>query len=189
MCTSISLSLYVYIHRYTCYYYHYDTLVDISIRYHVSLFSRVHISTPIHLESVGCSGMWCLTQIAYLPSTTEGVGTAHLHPVSITRFPSFRTQTLENLSRYLWTKGFLSNPDPGENLVSGNLVMETGCKADIGEGLKTCILKPHILRHHIPEHPKMVLRPISLLTLSLLTLLDSSFRETPCGHDSSTPLN
>ena len=23
--------------------------------------------------------------------------------------------------------GFLSNPDPGENLVSGNLVMETGC--------------------------------------------------------------
>ena len=26
-------------------------------------------------------------------------------------------------------KGFLSNPDPGENLVSGNLVMETGCIA------------------------------------------------------------
>ena len=24
-------------------------------------------------------------------------------------------------------KRFLSNPDPGENLVSGNLVMETGC--------------------------------------------------------------
>ena len=23
--------------------------------------------------------------------------------------------------------GFLSNPDPGENLVSRNLVMETGC--------------------------------------------------------------
>ena len=50
-----------------------------------------------------------------------------VHPVSITRFPSFRTQTLENLSRYLWKKRFLSNPDPGENLVSGNLVMETGC--------------------------------------------------------------
>ena len=26
---------------------------------------------------------------------------ASLHPVSVTRFPSFRTQTLENLSHYL----------------------------------------------------------------------------------------
>ena len=26
------------------------------------------------------------------------------------------------------TNGFLSNPDPGENLVMENLVMETGCK-------------------------------------------------------------
>ena len=50
-----------------------------------------------------------------------------LHPVSVRRFPSFRTQPLENFSRYLWTHGFLSNPAPGENLVSGNLVMETGC--------------------------------------------------------------
>ena len=29
-------------------------------------------------------------------------------------------------------KGFLSNPAPGENLVSGNLVMETGCSATRG---------------------------------------------------------
>ena len=50
-----------------------------------------------------------------------------LHPVSVRRFPSFRTQPLENLSRYLWTRRFLSNPAPGENLLSGNLVMETGC--------------------------------------------------------------
>ena len=54
-------------------------------------------------------------------------GKIELHPVSVTRFPSFRTQTLENLSHYLRKKRFLSNPDPGENLVSGNLVMETGC--------------------------------------------------------------
>ena len=52
-----------------------------------------------------------------------------LHPVSITRFPSFRTQTLANLSD-LCKNGFLSNPDPGENLVSGYLVMETGCTTD-----------------------------------------------------------
>ena len=49
-----------------------------------------------------------------------------LHPVSVRRFPSFRTQPLENLSHHLWTNGFLSNPAPGENLESGNLVMETG---------------------------------------------------------------
>ena len=50
-----------------------------------------------------------------------------LHLVSITRFPSFRTQPLENLSVDSVTNGFLSNPAPGENLESGNLVMETGC--------------------------------------------------------------
>ena len=47
--------------------------------------------------------------------------------IYIYRFPSFRTQTLESLSHYLWTNGLLSNPGPGENLVRGNLVMETGC--------------------------------------------------------------
>ena len=31
------------------------------------------------------------------------------------------------LRHYLWTNGFLSNPAPGENLLSGNLVTETGC--------------------------------------------------------------
>ena len=55
-----------------------------------------------------------------------------LHPVSVRRFPSFRTQPLENLSRYLWEKGLLSNPAPGEHLPSGNLVMETGCSGACG---------------------------------------------------------
>ena len=31
------------------------------------------------------------------------------------------------LRHYLWTNGFLSNPAPGENILSGNLVMETKC--------------------------------------------------------------
>ena len=50
-----------------------------------------------------------------------------LHPVSVRRFPSFRTQPLENLSADSVTNRFLSNPAPGENIISGNLVMETGC--------------------------------------------------------------
>ena len=39
-----------------------------------------------------------------------------IHPVSITRFPSFRTQPLESLSVDSVKNGFLSNPAPGENL-------------------------------------------------------------------------
>ena len=50
----------------------------------------------------------------------------HIHPVSVTRFPSFRTQPLENLSHYLWTNGFLSNPAPGENLERGILLWRQG---------------------------------------------------------------
>ena len=53
---------------------------------------------------------------------------ALLHPVSITKFPSFRTQPLEHLSVDSVKNAFLSNPAPGENLESGNLVMETGCR-------------------------------------------------------------
>ena len=41
--------------------------------------------------------------------------------------PSFRTKPLKILRHYLWTNGFLSNPAPGENHLSGHLVMETGC--------------------------------------------------------------
>ena len=56
-------------------------------------------------------------------------GAGKLHPVSVRRFPSFRTQPLENLSVDSLNNGFLSNPAPGDNLLSGNLVMETGCTA------------------------------------------------------------
>ena len=56
-----------------------------------------------------------------------GQGQKLLHPVSVRRFPSFLTQPMESLSHYLGKKRFLSNPAPGENLLSGNLVMETGC--------------------------------------------------------------
>ena len=75
-----------------------------------------------------------------------------IRPVSVRKFPSFRTQPLENLSQYLWKRRYLSNPAPGENLLSGNLVMETGCKRGGYD-----------------------MRPISLLTLSPLRLPDSNF--------------
>ena len=69
-----------------------------------------------------CRDMLYHSMLCHLPT----VGRSFVvHPVSITRFPSFRTQTLENLSVDSVKDGFLSNPDPGENLVSGNLVLET----------------------------------------------------------------
>ena len=40
------------------------------------------------------------------------------------------------LRHYLWTNGFLSNPAPGENILSGNLVMETGCTSPEKEHVK-----------------------------------------------------
>ena len=51
-----------------------------------------------------------------------------VHPVSVRRFPSFRTQPLENLTPLPMTKKnrFLSNPAPGENLLSGNLLWRPG---------------------------------------------------------------
>ena len=46
----------------------------------------------------------------------------HIHPVPVRRFPSSRTQPLENLTRLPMNNGFLSDPAPGENILSGNLV-------------------------------------------------------------------
>ena len=62
-----------------------------------------------------------------------------LHPVSVRRFPSFRTQPLEILATTYEKQRFLSNPAPGENLLSGNLVMETGCKGSICHVFTVCI--------------------------------------------------
>ena len=42
-----------------------------------------------------------------------------IHPVSVTRFPSFRTQTLENLSRYLWNKWVPEQPRPWRKSCDG----------------------------------------------------------------------
>ena len=58
-----------------------------------------------------------------------------------TRSPSqdsrlFGPRPCEILAATYGKNGFLSNPEPGEHLVSGNLVMETGCTAvGLGWGL------------------------------------------------------
>ena len=54
------------------------------------------------------------------------------HWCGYTRSPSqdfrlFGPRPWKILRHYLWTNGFLSNPAPNENLVSGNLVMEIRC--------------------------------------------------------------
>ena len=81
---------------------------------YIYIYIYIHIYTHLYIRICGRHGLLLV-----------------LHPVSVRRFPSFRTQPLENLSHYLWKNGFLSNPAPGENLVSGNLVMETGCTKHI----------------------------------------------------------
>ena len=47
---------------------------------------------------------------------------------------------------------FLSNPDPDENLVRGNLVMETGCNTNICLLLHTYITLHYITLHYITLH-------------------------------------
>ena len=62
--------------------------------------------------------------------TNNGNNTNHNND---NEFPSFRTQPLGNITPLPMggKKRFLSNPAPGENLLSRNLVMETGCTIDI----------------------------------------------------------
>ena len=60
--------------------------------------------------------------------------------LSCTRSPSqdfrlFGPRPWKILATTYEQKRFLSNPDPGENLVSGNLVMETGCTSLCGRSL------------------------------------------------------
>ena len=89
----------------------------------------------------------CVFVFLFLPPLrTPSIGLYDIHPVSVTRFLSFRTQPLENLSHYLRTNGFLSNPAPGESLVSGNLVMETGCRGFPGQFESSNVSRDNVSR-------------------------------------------
>ena len=102
-----------------------------------------------------------------------------LHPVSVRRFPSFRTQPLENLSVDSVNNGFLSNPAPGENLLSGNLVMETGCSRFLARGH---VLIFQQLVHLIALHQVNALRACRqvccgmLFTNSSVTAMEFTYR-------------
>ena len=90
----------------------------------LSLYIYIYIYTYIYIYIYTHTPNYIFQTHNYLLLWTSPSG---LPPVSVRRFPSFWTQPLENLSIDSVTNGFLSNPAPGENLVSGNLVMETGC--------------------------------------------------------------
>ena len=93
------------------------------------LATIILMSIPI----IGARSLGLLGQLlGLLLGLLQGLG---LHPVSVIIFPSFRTQPLENLSVDSVKHGFLSNPAPGENLLSGNLVMETGPRESREPGL------------------------------------------------------
>ena len=122
------LYIYIYIYVYVCihiYIYIYSIHIYIYIYIHTCIYIYIYTHAHTHTHT----HRWASTSN---PGSASGSAWSHvyarmIHPVSVTRFLSFRTQTLENLSHYLWTNGFLSYPDPGENLVRGNLVMETRC--------------------------------------------------------------
>ena len=130
----IYIYIYIYMHTYTpiprTFVIIIIIIIIITITRTVIVILLIHIMLIILIISALLGGSTCLTLlvscglVCFMRSSQRQ---GSLHPVSVTRLPSFRTQTLENLSHYLWTNGFLSNPDPGENLVMENLVMETGC--------------------------------------------------------------
>ena len=106
--------MYIY---YTILYYTilYYTILYYTILYYTILYYTILYYTILYFL------MWARPRQSVLARRSR------LHPVSVTRFPSFRTQTLENLTPLPIKDRFLSNPDPGENLVMENLVMEAGC--------------------------------------------------------------
>ena len=101
-----------------------------------------------------------------------------LHPVSVRRFPSFRTRPLEKVLATTYEQNnFMSNPAPGENIISGNLVMETGCMF-ININNSCC---------HVWQVPHWVLHPMIIAYYSIDIIFRSAisykipFCQTPVG--------
>ena len=78
------------------------------------------VSGDVQKQGDGAAFFWLLSlAVLVLPPYTPS-------PLEDSRL--FGPSPWKILRHYLWTNGLLSNPAPGEDLLSGNLVMETGCK-------------------------------------------------------------
>ena len=114
----IYVYIYIYIYKYT-YTYTY-TYIHIHIYIYIYIHIHIHIYIYIHIHM-------------YTRSPLED--SRHFGP-----------SPWKILRHYLWTNGFLSNPAPGENIISGNLVMETGCMSCLVDlhalvCLRVCMLR------------------------------------------------
>ena len=103
------------------------------IRIYIYIYTHTYIHTYIHIyiyiytyayiRTYTCIHVYVYT---YIDSLTDRYRYTYTRsPLEDPRL--FGPSTWTILRHYLCTNGFLSNPAPGENLLSGNLVMETGC--------------------------------------------------------------
>ena len=60
--------------------------------------------------------LWIMRGTCYAGSDCLAKPSLGIHPVSVRRFPSFRTQPLESLSHYLWKKTISEQPCPWRKL-------------------------------------------------------------------------
>ena len=81
---------------------------------YICIYVYVYIYIYIHTCSCVCICCCCAAFLPYTRSPSQD-------------FRLFGPRPWNILATTHETQRFLSNPDPGENLVSGNLVMETGC--------------------------------------------------------------
>ena len=108
----IHVHIYIYVCMYVCvcmYIYIYSI--------YIYIYTHIHTHTPIHISYLSCA---------------RSCGRASRSYFIYTRSPSqdfrlFGPRPWKILATIYDKSRFMSNPDPGENLVSGNLVMETGC--------------------------------------------------------------
>ena len=140
---SLSLYIYIYIHIYIHTYICYDIIWGCRM-------NKGAWSSRVHLLKINMD----ITRVCSLPAfskhplfvlarggqySSDNKQTVHLGEPMVwqttasryTRSPLedsrlFGPSPWKFLRHYLWTNGFLSNPALGENIVSGNLVMETG---------------------------------------------------------------
>ena len=87
----------------------------------------------------------------------------HVHPIPITRFRSFRTQPLDNLSAAVKLpikQRFLGNPTLGTDLVRENIVMGTGCvplllrRSRVQQCVNACLADPKDPCRPHPQQPR-----------------------------------